>query len=465
MRANPADEEPLRIETPGLGPRRARPRAPRPSAGGRASATRPSSLLVEEASGNRELVAAAQRIRMAEAEARIAGAEQLPWLSAGVSGGRERNVLVGFPTPGGGPFTTTTSRYGVSLDLSWELDVWGRVEARKGQAEAGFVATQEDWVALAHSLIAQTAKAWFTLREARAQVDLAASTVESRRRTLDLVSERYAQGRRQALDVHIARQTLARAETALALRRGLADRARFQLETLLGRYPSGAIEATEGMPALPGPTPAGIPAAILANRPDLRAAEQDLLALRYDISASRAELLPRISLTASAGTVSNQLEDLVDGDFGVWSLFGNLVQPIFQGGRLRAQVDVSEARYREALELYANRLLLAFAEVEGALAEEQHLQRQLEAAQVVVREAGAAYDISLERYSQGTVGILELLESERSLFEARSFLIDLERQRLATRVDLHLALGGGFGDLVPPSAEETASTPTPEGHR
>ncbi len=366
-------------------------------------------LVQEVLQNNRELSAAFQRIHSAQANAVIAGAEQYPWVGAGFGTGRQRNVFVGFPGPGGKPFTSTSSSYGVSLDVSWELDLWGRIEAQKGAAQARLMATREDYLGMAYSLIAQTAKAWFTLREARAQVDLAEETVQSRERSLELVTERYRQGRRPSLDVHLSRQLLARAETGLSLREGLRAQARFQLELLLGRYPRGAIQAVQGLPKLPPLPPRGIPSEILSRRPDLRVLQQDLLASRFAISQSRAELLPRISLTSSAGTTSNQLSDLVDGDFAAWNLFGNLVQPIFQGGRLLAQIDVTEARYREALELYANRVLYAFGEVESALTQERWIQQQQKNAETVLRESQFAKEISDSRYAAGRASILELL--------------------------------------------------------
>ena len=412
-------------------------------------------LVIEVLQSNRELGAAFQRIKMAQANATIAGAEQLPWVGAGLNAGRQRNVLVGFPTPGGEPFKATSTSYGVSLDVSWEIDLWGRIEAQKGGAQARVIATREDYLGLAYSLIAQTSKAWFALREARAQVELAKETVESRQNSVDLVTERFRQARRKALDVHLARQQLARAKTNLSLREGLRTQARFQLELLLGRYPRGDIEAVEGLPTLPQMPEKGLPAEILSRRPDIRALQQDLLAARFQISQSRADLLPRISLSSSAGTTSNQLADLVDGDFGAWNLFGNLVQPIFQGGRLLAQIDVSEARYREALELYANRVLYAFGEVEQALTQSHWIDQQRINAEVVLLEAQRAKESSEQRYADGSVGILEFLESERAVFEAKSFLLDLQRQQLAARIDLHLALGGGFESVeVPPTENE-----------
>lgn len=467
MYGKPADEEPLRVEVPeswasDLGQADAKDAE---SAGKdykqwwTSFGDKELEALVQEVLlNNRELSAAFQRIHAAQANAVIAGAEQYPWLSGGFRSGRQRNVFVGFPGPGGEPFTSTSTSYGVSLDVTWELDLWGRIEAQKGAAQARLLASREDYLAVAWSLVAQTSKAWFALREARAQVELAQETVQSRRETLELVTERFRQGRRPALDVHLARQQLAQAETSLSLREGLRAQARFQLEILLGRYPRGAIEGTQGLPELPPMPKKGIPAEILLRRPDLRTLQQDLLASRFGVSQSKAELLPRISLTSSVGTTSNQLSDLVDGDFGAWNLFGNLVQPIFQGGRLLAQIDVSEARYREALELYANRVLFAFGEVESALTDARWIEDQRRNAQVVLSEAQRAKEISDQRYADGTVDILQLLESQRSVFSARSFLLDLERKQLEARIDLHLALGGGFAGVQVPHMDGEPDT-------
>jgi outer membrane protein TolC len=200
--------------------------------------------------------------------------------------------------------------------------------------------------------------------------------------------------------------------------------------------------------------PAGVPAALLVRRPDLAAAERRLAAAGRDVESAEAARLPRISLTGSAGRQSQELEDLLDNDFTVWSLAAGLVQPIVQGGRLAAAVDLAEARRAEALAAWRAAALAAFAEVEQALAAEGFLAERVAALEEASEQAAAALALALDRWQAGLADYLTVLESERQALDARVQLLAARRERLEARVDLHLALGGGFGT-------ETAPPPPP----
>jgi len=195
--------------------------------------------------------------------------------------------------------------------------------------------------------------------------------------------------------------------------------------------------------------PAGLPAELLARRPDLVAAERRLAAAGLSVDEARAARLPRISLTGSAGRSSQELEDLLDEDFTVWSLAANLLQPIFQGGRLAAAVDLAEARRREALAGWVSAALAAFGEVEQALAADAFLLARLAALEEAAEQALAARELSEERYLAGLAPYLSVLESQRQALAAESELLAARRGRLDARVDLHLALGGGFSTGEP----------------
>ena len=173
------------------------------------------------------------------------------------------------------------------------------------------------------------------------------------------------------------------------------------------------------------------------------------------VSEARHALYPRLSLTASGGRSSSGLKDLLDGDFAVWNLVGNLTQPLFQGGRLRAGVDLAEANSERALLLFAQSALRAFGEVETALAAESYLARQEKELRTSASEAGASYDLASERYAQGLAGMATLLEAQRRSFEAESQLLSVRRQRIHARIDLHLALGGDFHTSIPAIGEST----------
>ena len=401
-------------------------------------------LLSEALQHNHNLEAAASRLEAAAAQARIAGAPQWPQLGAGGTGSRRRQNFAGFPLPTGGRevLATTTNSYGVSLNVSWEADLWGRLRAGQAAALAEVMASRADLAGARLSLIAQTARAWWAATEARKQVDLAQAAAADARLSTGQVEERYRQGLRSALDLRLARSSEAAAEAVLSQRRHRLDLLKRQLEILLGRYPAAEIETGTELPRVGDPVPPGLPADLLGRRPDLVAAERRLVAADARLSEARRSLYPRISLTASGGRSSAELSDLLKGDFGVWSLVSNLTQPLLQGGRLRAGVDLAEADREQAVARFAQQVLLACGEVESALGADTYLTRQESALQRAAEEALAARRLARERYDRGLANLVALLEAQRRAYDAESQLATVRRQRLDNRTDLHLALGG-----------------------
>jgi multidrug efflux system outer membrane protein len=411
--------------------------------------------LIEEAlAANPDLRAAAFRVGIAEADAAIAGADLYPSLRANGSGARSKQVLTGFPEIPGGPvlpdpLTVESTNLGVSLDLSWELDVWGRLRAGKEAAEGELEAARAAYDGARLSLAGQTAKAWFAVLEAREQLELADQQLASWRSTGQQVSARYERGLRSPLDLRFTRTQVAASEARAIIRRHALDRVARQLEALLGRYPSAELAATSpasnlsDWPEMPA-VPAGVPLDVLARRFDLVRAGQRVYAADRRVWAATASLLPRVAITGSAGTVSEDFAHLLDGDFGVWQLAANLMQPIFEGGRLRGAVRKSKAAAGAEAADYVSTALVAFTEVEVALAGESFLAGTEEALERASIEATAAERLASERYRSGIEGYVTLLESSRSALEADSALIEARRRRLENRVDLVLALGGGI---------------------
>lgn len=406
------------------------------------------SLIALALAQNYDLKGAAARLEMAQAQAKIAGAPLTPQLSATGNGSRRKQNFVGFPIPGGEgqiPSTTSTS-FGVNLNLSWEVDLWGRLRAGAQAALADFQVAEAEWRAARLSLAAQTARAYFAAVEAGRQVELASATVENYRLSTEQIESRYRRGLRSSLDLRLGRSSLAAAQATLAQRRQQQDIALRQLELLLGRYPNASIEVGAELPAIAGQIPAGLPAELVARRPDLIAAERRLAAADRRLVQARRALLPSISLTASTGRSSSELGDLLDGDFSIWNLVGNISQPLLQGGRLRAGVDQALSAAEQALFAYAQSALRAYGEVETRLRAEGFLADQEKALTTAAAEAVAARVLAEERYVRGLSDLIILLEAQRRAFDAESRLLSVRRQRLDARIDLHLALGGGFAD-------------------
>ena len=402
---------------------------------------------------NHDLRAAAFRVDRAAAAGRIATADLKPSIGAGLTAQRQQQVFVGLPIPGAPDVLKSTStQFALSLETSWEADLWGRLRAGTRAALARAQASEADLRGAQLSLSGQTAKLWFAVAEAHQQLDLTRESVESFTTSTELVRSRYESGVRPSIDLRLALSNQHSAEALVAAAENGLDAALRQLETLLGRYPSARLLdrfSIDHLPDLPPPVPVGLPSELVSRRPDLVAAERRLTAADQALLVAQRSRYPRFALTARGGSISDQLGDLVDGDFGVWALIGNLTAPVFQAGRLKAGVDQAQAAGNEALALYAGQVLRAYAEVETALAAEQHLRVREARLRETAEQLEGARDLAETRYARGVGDYLTVLESQTRALNARIAWIRVRRELLTNRVDLHLALGGGF--KAPPS--------------
>lgn len=393
--------------------------------------------LIKEALGsNFSLRASEARVRAALGSARIAGADGRPTLSASLDSRRSKQTSAGIETIG--------NQFSLGLQSSWELDLWQRLGHRSRAASATADASIADWHAAQLSLSANIAKSWFAFIESQQQTDLSQRRVDNFSATLDVINDRYLAGIGSALDVQLARENRASAQSTLLNQQLLRASNRRTLETLLGRYPAGAIESTGGLEASIPRIPNSQPLTLLERRPDLRAAKARVIAAsENNIDVSR-NFLPSLNLTVSGGNSSDEFSQLLDWDQLFWNLAAGLTQPIFQGGRLAAQRDIATAQWEESLANYTQTALTAFNEVETALASEPLLNQQMQAQSVAAQEARRAAELALERYQAGITTIVTLLESQRRAFNAESSLLSVKRSLILNRIDLHLALGGSF---------------------
>jgi multidrug efflux system outer membrane protein len=397
--------------------------------------------LVEEAlQHNADLRRAAARLSQAAAEARIAGAEQIPSAELGLDGRRQQISTFGPQSTGGVRF----ENYDLQLNLSWEIDLWGQLRDRSAAALAEMEAQQAEFIGARLSIAAQVCKRWFNHMEAQQQVALSEKTTRSYRANLHTIAARFQRGLSSGLELRRMRSQTASAEAELEMRRRTLDRTTRQLESLLGRYPDASLTSTADLPELPLAIPAGLPAELLTRRPDLVAAERRLAAAEATWHSARKQRLPAIRLTASGGRASQDFDNLLNSDFSVWSLGANLTQPIFQGGRIRASIDRSASLREQAAAQYHNTALQAFLEVESTLAAETHLLREYQLLSLAAEQASAAETLAAKRYRDGTSDFLNTLDAQRSAAQARSKRLALRNRLLQNRIDLYLALGGAF---------------------
>ncbi len=399
-------------------------------------------LITEALQHNYDLMAAAARVKTAQALVKINGADRFPQVSAAFDGGRaQRNSTGGFSISS--PISNT---FGVDFTLNWELDIWGKLQNQTNAAELDFKATEADYQAARLSLAANVAKSWFNLIEARLQSQLLEKKVLAFENARQIIEDGYALGVNSALDVRLARANVASAQSQLNAQNIQLDNTTRALEILLGRYPRAEINASEKLPVLTQPVTTGLPIALLRRRPDLLAAEQRLAGTNQRVSQAIKSFLPSLSLAANGGTNTSHIRDVLNYEALVWNIVGNLAQPIFQGGRLIAQKAQADANNQEALANYGQVVLQAFFEVETTIKAENLLQEQEQALQVAAKESIEAESLALEEYNAGIVDMITLLESQRRSYDAQSALFQISTQRLLNRVNLYLALGGPFSD-------------------
>ena len=345
----------------------------------------------------------------------------------------------------------------LSLSASYEIDFWGRVRRSSEAARAQALASRYARDVVRLSIAGLTAQTWFALRSLDEQIALTQRTLDARERGVGIVELRLEAGTASRLDLEQARGS--RADAAIQLRD--LQRQRALAQTLLGRLtgrpglsvpPSAGAEALTAMPVPPQPPP-GLPSELLERRPDLRQAEEQLVAANAQIGVARAAMLPTISLTGALGGQSTALAGLIDSGARIWSLGFGLSLPIFDGGRLQARSDQAVARERQALAAYQGAAQSAFREVSDALIAGS-AAREVEADVIARSEATArSLELSRLRYLAGYSGALEVLDAQRSANTAELDVVRNRQTRLNAAVDLFKALSGGWTD-VPPSQGE-----------
>ncbi|MFS2023684.1 efflux transporter outer membrane subunit [Massilia sp. CT11-137] len=393
---------------------------------------------------NRDLRVAILNIEAARAQYQIQRSNQFPAINAGITGQRQTT----------GKDQPISSVYQAGLSVSaFELDFFSRVRNLSDAALAQFLATEEARKTAQISLIAQVANTYLTFLADEELLSLTQQTLKTREESLRLTNLRFENGVSSKLDLQQAVSLVEQARTTLAQ----AQRQRAQdlnLLTLLigqtipGNLPTGATLATTNLPDLP----AGMPSDLLATRPDIRSAEQQLIAANANIGAARANYFPRITLTGSAGTASSELSGLFkSGTFG-WTFAPQAILPLFDFGRTRAGVESARAQRDIAVAQYEKSIQTAFREVADALAGQATYSEQLRAQQAVAAAETDRFNLSDLRYRNGTASYLDLLDAQRSLFTAQQQAIQANLLRLQNQVTLYRVLGGGWSEAGPATA-------------
>ncbi|WP_298309217.1 efflux transporter outer membrane subunit [uncultured Erythrobacter sp.] len=391
--------------------------------------------LVEEAQrNNRNLQAAAASVRRANALVRQAGAPLLP--AVGASTDATRTEIIDGPG--------SNSRYSVGLQVTYEVDLWGRIEAGQAAAIASAQAAEADYVFAQYSIAASVARTYFLVIESREQAAVASGIVDALTEIFRIVELRYQYGFASEFDVSLAEADLQSARDSLAAAQNGEIEALRALEALVGRYPAGLLDTADRLPALPHEPGAGLTSELLERRPDIIAAERDVAAALNSLSIARAARLPSLSLSSSIGGASSELENVLDPANIAWTIAGNLLAPIFQGGALDAQVDIAQADVDATVAIYADAAINAFTEVESALDRGVFLRERRGALELAADRSRNALRLSNLQYGQGEIDLFDVLGVQQRVFGAESSLLSLRRAQLNQYIELSLALGGDW---------------------
>ncbi len=401
-------------------------------------------ILAEALQHNFALMAAAARMDAAVAGTLSGRSELWPTLNASASKNESRRS-----SASGIQQTPVSKTYGVSGRFNWEIDLWGKLRNGYRGDLADAQAAMADFEATRLSIAGRAAKAWFNLIEAEQQLALAKKTSDAFDSSIRIVEEGFERGIGSALDVRLVRANVASAASTYEQRLRNRDAAIRNLEIFLGRYPAGEFAAADSWPEIKDEIPVGLPADLLLRRPDVMGAERDLAAAQQRKFEAKKALLPNLEITLTRGTNDQSVDNIFDLDGRrVWSRVWSLSQPLFQGGRLKANAQRAEANHRVAAANFTNVALTAFKEVEDALGEQSSYARDYQLQKVATEESVAAEVLAWERYESGLADITTALDAVRRSIAAQRSLIQVTNQRVQSRIDLYLALGGGFAPTL-----------------
>ena len=410
--------------------------------------------------GSDDLKAALARLEESRAAARVSRAGLLPNASLDPSFQRERYSPNENPSFG----NITANTISVPLDLSYEIDLWGRVRRGFESARADAQASLADYYNVLLTLQANVAQDYFSLRSLDAEIATVTSTVGLRHEQVQLVRSRYEGGIGNELDVAQAETELATAEADAAALAQQRDQMENALAIIVGQNPANfqlaAIpQSNTNWHPQPPAIPAGLPADLLQRRPDVAQAERQLASANAKIGVAKAAFFPVLTLTGSGGYLSGDVDSLFNWSSRTWSFGPSLSLPIFAGGRNQANLHRSQAAFAEAAALYRQRVLVAFGDVENSLSDIRHLADQAAAQERAVDNARRAADLATDRYRSGIVAYLTVVDAEREALDNERANAQLAGQRLIAAVELIKALGGGWN--ANPGLTQARATPEP----
>jgi multidrug efflux system outer membrane protein len=400
---------------------------------------------------NQSLRAAAARVSEARALARQTEADFFPSINFGATGSRQRtspnNGQLVAQSPGnvGHPYTFNSATV-VPFDLSYEVDIWGQVRRAFEAAGDTAQATLADFENALLSLKAELATDYFALRTADAQIDVQRRTIKSYQENLDLTNSRFQGGISTQLDVEQAKATLASAQAQLASLEASRAQLLHAIAVLVGVPPEGFVLRFNPLDTGPPVIPAGLPSDLLERRPDVAAAERRVAAQNAQIGVAIAAYFPQVQLTGQTGFDSGDLGLLFNWESRIWSYGPSIQFPIFEGGRISANIKQQRAAYEENVANYRQSVLVAFQDVEDSLSSLRYLAQQEEAENRAFVSYKNALDLTNARYTTGLVSYFDVIQAQGLELSAEQLTVQFKGNQIATTIQLIKALGGGWAD-------------------
>jgi multidrug efflux system outer membrane protein len=414
-------------------------------------------LQAEALNGSQTLKGALARVEQARARARVSRADFFPTLTASPAWQRYRTSETTAPSGGFRTESITANEFNLPIDLSYEIDLWGKVRRAFESNRAELLASAAAYQQVLFTLQADVASTYFRLRAEDLEIGILEQTVLLRQDSLRIFQQRFESGLTSELDASRARTELASAQAELAATRRRRADLESTLAVLCGR-PAATfrLERAAAAPLLPPEIAPGLPSALLERRPDIAEAERRLAARNAEIGVALAAFFPSLRLTAGGGLQSAELADLFQWESRIWSFGPQITVPILAGGRNKAALEEARAAHEEAVATYRQTVLNAFQEVDDALSALRYLTEQAAALDQAAAAARKSAELSTTRYRNGVVDYLEVIDAERSRLETELQSVRIAGERMNASILLVKAIGGGWPAVPPGTAPDAA---------
>ncbi len=392
-------------------------------------------LVDKSINNNHQLKLQAYSVQIKQQQLISAGSALWPSLNTSLNTSRRKSS---------GDSASYSNSSGVSLDLGYEVDIWGKLSDNQRQANLSYLAQQARFEQAKQQLVADVVTSWYAVIEAQQLLALFQRRSDNSQQNLDIIDAGYRRGLNSALDVYLTRNELNNEKARVAQQQDSKSQLIRRLERLVGDYPAAELMINAELPWLDSTIPLGLPAHLISRKPDLQANWYQLLADDAGLAYAHKQRFPSINLTAAVSDSGTDLDDLLSGSALGWSLLGGLTAPIFTAGKLKANEAQARLAVEQEEQTYLDTLYDAFASVENAVSAERSLQTRYQAMIKAQDNAVAAQSLSFEQYQKGLVDYTTVLDAQSRSYDAQSTVIQLKNQLITNRVKLHLALGGDF---------------------